>query len=325
MRLRSLLVSAALLLAGCADSSSAGGSPKETLEEALANLRVQPGVTASLTLRSTPGSLQALADDGGEQLSAEDAAKILDSSLTISAENSSDPAEAASRVVVNAAGQDALEIRTVDVALYVRADVRYLLELFGQPPSAADAFVGQASSAGLDFVGPLVEGRWIAVTGFEELMGQGAATPSAEQAEAIEELLAALRSSASVSSEGDDAAGEHLVASVSLREVARDLGRAASKLGQGVAGGGLPSPQEVPDQQVALDLWIDEGRLTRVEFDFLQLRDVAGADFPAGVESLAVRIDLAEFSGEVEVPADAVPVDLRQVMQGFMGGFPAQP
>ena len=325
MRLRSLLLGVALLLAGCADSSSAGGSPQETLEEALANLHAMPGVTASVTVRSDAGSLQALTADGGEQISAEDAEKILASSLTISAKNTTDPAEAASQLVVNAAGEDALEMRTVDAALYLRADVRFLLGLFGQPPTAADAFAGQAAAGGLDFVGPLIEGRWIAVTGFEELMGQGAATPSAEQAEAMEELLAALRSSASVSSEGEDDAGEHLVASVSLRQVARDLGEAAGKLGRGFAGGGFPPPDEVPDRQVALDLWVDDGRLTRVEFDFLQLGDVAGADVPAGVETLAVRIDLEEFSGEVEAPADAVPVDLREVMQGFMGGLPAQP
>jgi hypothetical protein len=317
--LRSIVAAACLVLAGCGGSSGAGG-PQETLDTALEHLREAPGITARVTLRSTPESLQALAADGSKSLSLEDARKILDSSLTVSGSNSDDPAEASSRIVVEAAGRNSLEVRVVDQTLYVQADVPYLLETFGQPPAAAQAFVQQATAAGLSFVGPFVEGRWIALQGFDRFMQQsGNETPSAEQKKALDDLLEALRSSASVTSAGEDPAGEHLVVRVNLRDVARHVADAAGALGQSVPTGGL-APEGVPDKEVALDLWVQDDSVSRIEFDLLQVPRLGDEEIPDGVEALTLRVDLSEFSGEVEVPGDAIPVDPAQVMQAFMGG-----
>ena len=319
------LVAATLLLAACGGTSSSGAKPKETLKTALANLEEMPGTTATMTLQSTTASLRALAADDGDVLSAEDAQKILDSSVSVSASNEDDPAEAVAQVVVNVAGEDSLELRMVGETLYARADVRRLLETFGQDPGIADAFAQQAAASGMSFVRPFVDGRWVSIAGLNDAVGQStAATPSEQQKKALDELLSSLGSSASVSSEGEDESGQHLVATVDLRDVVRHMQDAARGVGGGLpAAPPLPDPEEVPKENISIDLWVDDERLSQIEFDFLQLSEVGDADIPVGVERLALRLALEEFSGEVEVPPDAVAVDVQQLMQGMLGLDPA--
>ena len=313
--LRSLLLAATVLLAACGGSSSGGGqTPEQTLEEALDNLRAAPGVTAVVTLRSTPASLQALAAASGKQLSAEDAGKILGSSLTVSSRRADDPSEAASRLLVDVAGRTSLEARTVDSTLYLRADVLYLLETFGQPPGTAEAIARQAEAAGVAGIRPLIEGRWVSLR--DPGTPMGAPATSRSQRQAFDRLLAAVRSATRVTSEGTEEAGEHLVARVDLREVVARLGDAAGPWGPGAA---LPDPAQVPDRPIAVDLWVDDGDLARVELDVLQLHALSGSDVPPGVDELAIRVALSEFADEVEAPSDAVPVDLGPLLPGLIG------
>ncbi|MFN2488159.1 MAG: hypothetical protein ABR529_00140 [Actinomycetota bacterium] len=320
-RLASTLVAVALLLAACGGSGAGdGASPKETLSGALDDLRAMGATTATISLRSDPESLQALAAEDGDELSSQDAQKVLDSSLTISSNNEEDPAKATAQVVVNVAGNESIELRMLERTLYLRADVHALLETFGQDPTMADQIAQQAAASGLDFVQPLVEGQWVAVEGLEEALGQGGAAPSAaEQKKLIDKLAASLEESTTVTSKGSDDEGTHLVAIVSIRDVFQDLRDATEGLAQGVPGGQLPNAAEVPDENVELDLWIADGRLTQVEFDFLQLQDLPDAEIPSGVTGLALHIELEEFSGEVEAPDGAVPVDLQKLMQGMFG------
>ncbi|HEX2234675.1 MAG TPA: hypothetical protein VHK89_00210 [Actinomycetota bacterium] len=321
------IIALAMVATACGGTSGTSSEdPRATLTSALESLEASAGTTMQLTLQSTPESLRALAAQGGDALPADDAQKILDSSLTISSNLERDPAEAAAQIVVNVGGDEDLEVRVLGTALYVRADVRSLLETFGQDPAMADRFVQQGALSGLDFVQPLVDGEWLEIEGLEQLMSQTGAqpTPTEEQRKVLSDLVESLEGAASVTSEGNDDAGEHLVASVRLRDVYRDLQKAAADLGQLPATGALPSESEVPDETVRVDFWVDDGRLTQVEFDFLQLRDFEDAHIPEGVERLALRVALSEFSGDVERPEGAVPVDLQQVFQGMLGaGAPA--
>jgi hypothetical protein len=321
------IIALAMVATACGGTSGTSSEdPRATLTSALESLEASAGTTMQVTLQSTPESLRALAAQGGDALQADDAQKILDSSLTISSNLERDPAEAAAQIVVNVGGDEDLEVRVLGTALYVRADVRSLLETFGQDPAMADRFVQQGALSGLDFVQPLVDGEWLEIEGLEQLMAQTGAqpTPTEEQRKVLSDLVESLEGAASVTSEGNEDAGEHLVASVRLRDVYRDLQKAAADLGQFPATGALPSESEVPDETVRVDFWVDDGRLTQVEFDFLQLRDFEDAQIPEGVERLALRVALSEFSGDVERPEGAVPVDLQQVFQGMLGaGAPA--
>ncbi len=323
-RITTLLAAAALLLAACGGSSSGDDGAKNALERALRNLQEMQGVTAAITLQSDASSLQALAAEDGGSLSPEDAQRILDSSLTVSGTNAEDPARAAAQMVLNVAGDDAVALRTVDKVLYVRADVRRLLEVFGQDPSMADAFVQQAAASGLDFVQPLVEGRWLSLSGLEQAFGQASSGAGAEadKRKVVEQLARSLENATTVTSEGEDDVGEHLVATVDLRDAVGNLKDAAEDLGGGLpGGGGMPSSEQIPDRDIQVDLWVRDDRLTQIEFDFLQLEDLGESPIPAGVERLALRVELEEFSGEVEAPADAVPVDFAKLMQGMFSGI----
>jgi hypothetical protein len=86
------------------------------------------------------------------------------------------------------------------------------------------------------------------------------------------------------------------------------------------AGESVPAA-DVPDREIVVDAWVDDGDLTQIELDLTQFRDLPEAEFPEGVENLAIRLTLEEFTGGVEQPSDAAEVDLNALMQGFMGGM----
>ena len=320
-RIASALVAAAVTLAACGGSPSSGADAKATLVGAFEELRAAAGTTVTLSLQSTPESLQAMARSEGDDMSPSDAHKILNSSITMSGNDEKEPAAAAARISVNVAGSDAIELRMVDRVLYVRADVRRLLASLGEDAAMADAFARRAAASGLDFVDPLVNGRWIALEGMEQAMGGTGASgaPAASQRKAVDELARAVHASTTVTSEGEDGNGEHFVATISLRDAAESLRSAAAGLQQGVPAAPVPSAAAVPDEDVNVDVWVRAGRPTRIEFDLLQLEGATGEQAPAGVERLTLRADFEEFSGEVAPPADAVPVDVRELWQGAAG------
>lgn len=324
-RLSLSLAATALVLAACGGSSGGNSDARATLTSAVENLQHAGGISATLTLQSTPESLQALGSQSDQPLTAADAQKILDSSLTVSSNMEQDPTKSASRVVINVAGNNDLEVRMVDQTLYLRAQVHRLLQTFGQDASKVDQLVQQLEAApGFEFVRPFANGDWVAIRGFEQLLGQaGTQTPSAAQQKVIDDLAASLRSNATVTPAGQDSAGTHLVASVSLRDVYADVAQAAQGVQGLPAGGGLPDSSQVPDRNIEIDFWVRNGSLTQVEFDFLQLRGLAGADIPSGVSRLAARIALSDFSGDVTAPSNAVPVDLQKLLQGSLGGMTA--
>jgi hypothetical protein len=321
--MRKLLISAAaatfLIATACGGGTDPAEDPRGALTDAVENLGNYEGVDMTMSIVSTPESLTALPDSG---LTEEQAQQILDSSLTIRSK-SGDQAEA--EVVVNVAGNDtAVEMKFVDTTLYARADVAGIMETFGQDASQLEQFRTQAGSQpGFEFVGPALDGEWIAVRGFEQAMqqfggGQAAAEPTAAQKEAIAGFTKAIRDSAEVASGDKEGPGTHLVATVNLRELFDDLSSLAEELGAGAAG--LPPESEVPDENFALDTWVDGDRLTQIQLDFTQFGDFEGGDpLPAGVEEFALQVTFDEFTASVEPPEGATEVDLGPLMQNFMG------
>ncbi len=321
-------VVAALLVSGCASDpgEKAAEDPKGTLTQALEAMAEAPGNTVTITVRSDVSSLQAMAaeEEGGE-LSAEDAQKILDSSLTISANSPDDPKDARAAVSVNVGGiEDAFEMRNIGMDLYVRADVPALADLFGAPAGALDQARGFGQQAGLTFIDPALDGEWLAIKGLDKLAegltGQPmpTATSSADAA-ALKEFTAAVKDLATVTSAGEDEVGSHLVATLPIRKLYERFVSYASDLKVPLGASMLPPASEVPDENLKVDIWVADDRVTQVEFDFLQLEAVFDEPPPEGMDNLAIRLALAEFDGEVEVPADAVEVDPQQIFQSLMG------
>jgi hypothetical protein len=277
-------------------------------------------VTVGLSVGSDTASLTALSEGA---LTEENAQQILDSSISFSSLNAENPEDAEAEVSVNVAGSEgAVEMKVLGTDLYLRADVQGLMEMFGADPAQLDSIQQQvAGQPGFEFVEPAIAGEWIVIKGLDQLQeqfGGGEATePTEAQREAINKFTQALKDNSSVETGDKEGPGDHLIASVQLRPLVEDLQSLASDLG---AGESVPT-DDVPDEEIAVDAWVDDGRLTQIELDLTQFKDFPDAEFPEGVDQLAIRITLEEFTGGVEAPADAVDVDINTLLQGFMGGM----
>ncbi|HEX2239856.1 MAG TPA: hypothetical protein VHJ82_01755 [Actinomycetota bacterium] len=323
------------LIAGCLIAASCGGTTggdsaapedlKAQLTSAIQSLGQQDGLTLTLSLQSTPESLAALAAEDGGQLAPEDAEKILSSSITLSVRQGDTPQDSEFALALNAAGtSNAFEMRVVNDNLYVRADVASFLELVGQDPAAAQALAQQAAASGMDFAVPAVEGRWLTIQGLTKLSqqftgGMAPPTPSEIQQQAIDEFTQAIEASATVTEAGEDEAGQHTVVTLPLRDLFQRFVQLAQSLGP--LPGPLPAASEVPDEQLRLDAWVSDDRLTQVELDFLQFAAYEDEEVPEGVDRFALRMGIDEFAGGVEEPTDAVPIDLQKLMGAFFGGL----
>jgi hypothetical protein len=328
--MKKLLCSVALLaLLGSACGGGSGGpdpaeDPKGALVSAFENLSGE-SQTITFTIASTPESLNALAStNGGAGMTPEDAQKLLDSSLTISSEGTGEDAKA--QILANVAGNDgAVEMRILGKDFYVRADVAGLMEQFGADTSSLDGVAAQAEAQGLTFVRPAIDGEWLAIKGLADQLGAltgGAATPGnmADQQAIVNQLTETLQSKATVTSEGDDDVGTHLVAALPIRDIYTEFMGTLQGLGGAVPMDQLPDPSEVPDEDVTVDIWVKDGKVSQVDLDFLQFAALAKEPVPAGVDQFAFRITFAAFSGDTSVPEGAVEVDPSVLFQGLLGG-----
>lgn len=318
-----LLCAAALFAGACSGGGEeeAAENPEQAFSDALDALSEYEGVTIELSVEGDAASLAA------QDMSEEEAEKLLDSSLTLSTKGETAD-EAQAEIVVNVAGnEDAVELRVVEQSLYARFEVRDLVEEFGGNAAEIDATVQQATAQGFDFAQPLVDGEWIGVENIdqiaEQITGQPLPTPDPEEAEAVAGQLARIfEQNASVTSEGTDDVGAHLVVSVPLRDTLRESLDALQGL-SGAPAGALPSDalQEVPDASIPVDAWIADGRLVQIEFDVVKIGEALDEPPPEGVEDMAVRATLDEFTEDVEAPADFTAINLQEILQTFFGGL----
>lgn len=321
-----LVLALALVAAACGGDGGPDPSedPKGALQAALDRLAEYEGVTLTLSIAADTGSLVAVSEG---ELTEENAQKVIDSSITLSAKQSTDPKDAEFELAANIAGIDnAFELRAVDNTLYLRADVEGLASAFGADTSQLDAFAQEAGAApGFEFVGPALDGEWIGLTGLDsalEQFGGGAVgSPSEADQEAIKKLTDALGDAAEVTAGDKDGPGDHLVATVNLRDIYSSVSEMAASLTQ-VPGTELPPESEVPDEDISIDVWIDGGDLTQAEIDLAQMADIGESELPEGVEQLAFRIGVEEFTDSVEAPDGAIEVDLMQIFSGLMGSIP---
>ncbi len=321
-----LLATTALIASACGGSSSdqTTGNQDRVLLTALLHLERGPS-TITLTVRSDPQSLQALAtQDGGARLPGTDIHKILSSSVTVSHDDASNPRDARSEMSVNVGGDsNAIETRTVDRTLYVRADARGLAKMFGKSDAELQSLIRKAESSGLSFVGPAVRGKWLSISGMDKMGGQFGSAP-ATNSKGVGAFAQKVLASATVTTAGQDAAGTHLEVSVPARRAYAGFSDLILSLGSALpTGAALPAPASIPDKNLKLDAWVRGGKLTQIELDLRQLAGVGNNPLPKGVDLLALHMTIRDFTGTIGAPAGAVPVDLQGLAQSFMDGLGA--
>lgn len=318
-----LLLVSALSMGACAGSESKSEDPKATLISAMENTGQAEGLTVTLSIESDPESLNKLDRSGNESqgIAEEDAEKLLASSMTISTRGSGE--EGAFEMLINVAGEHDIEIKAIDKVLYFRADVEGLVETFGGDTSEIETGVQQAEAQGLDFVRPAAEGEWVSIAGLGDSLGQitGQTPPAVpEQEQLIQDLTASFKENATVTSEGQEDAGEHLVVSVPLRETYENFVEDFSQLSQQIPLGQLPDSSGVPDEDINLDIWVDDERVTQVLFDLVQVAELEGDSDVAEGTQVGFLAEIEEFEEEIEAPEDAVAIDPQQIL-GIFGGF----
>ena len=321
-RIGALVAILGLLAAACGGGSGPDpeSQPKEALISAFENLANSEGMEIVLSLDATAESLNGLAGEGGQPMGEETAEKILASSLRMLTKGKGEDAQF--EMVATIAGEDDLEIKVVDKITYFRADAEGLTETFGGDPAELEVMGQQAAAQGLSFVEPALNGEWIAVTGAEELAQQfGGATDADAMAEnqdqMIREITAALKESATVTSQGSDDVGERLSVSIPIQDLYQRLMSTLQGI-PGFPGGQLPPQTDVPDENVTLDVWVDDDQVTQASLDFIQFMNMGGnATTTEG--RVALLMEFEEFTDEIEAPGDAVEVPAEQLMQLFMG------
>ena len=320
------LVGTTLLLSACAGESTSA-NPKGSLVDALRGLLETDALTQTLSIDSDTESLVALSEGGLEE---DAAAKILDSSIVVSAVQAENPEDAVSQVVFTLAGSPDVEMRFVEGDLYLRADIAHILETFEQDPGQLNQIASQVQGQpGFEWVEPAIAGEWVALKDITELAQQmgGASTfqtfSGEQQEKLVNDLLKSVQQNATVTDEGEDDAGAHVEASLPLKETLQDL---LESLGPAANMPGMATEEvfrEVPDDlDLVIDFWIADGRVTQMGFDILQFEQVMeaeGEEFPEGVEEFTILAKFEEFDGNVEPVADAVTIDTESLMQSLTG------
>ena len=323
-RIGALLAAVGLLLTACGGEAGPDpqANPKEALVSAFENLANSDGMEMVLSLEATAESLNGLAAEGGEPMDPDMVDKILDSSLRMLTRGKGEDAQF--EMVATIAGEEDLEIKFVDKVMYFRADAEGLTETFGGNPAELDAMAQQAAAQGMSFVKPALDGEWIAVTGTEELaqqfgggMGMDANSMAQNQQKMIEEISAALKESATVTSQGSDDIGDHLSVSIPIQELYNRMMSGLQGI-PGFPGGQMPPGTEVPDENVTMQVWVDDDRVTQASIDFVQFMNMGGNATKAE-GPVALLMEFEEFDDEIEAPDDAVEVPAEQLMQLFMG------
>jgi hypothetical protein len=330
-----VLLAGALVLGACSDGGDGGpdpaDDPKGALIEAFNDLSEGDGVSLTLSLDTDEESLQALASEDGAELPDETAEAIVDSSLTFGANNATEPEDAQAEILFELGGEEAAAIVLDGYDLYAHANVRYMLETFGQDPAVVDQQLANLPP-GFDFVNQAVDNEWIHLTGLEQLLQQseqggtgGMPNLSEQQQQMFDELSQALDENSEVSEGDEEGPGTHLEAKVDIKGMARAFEDIAGQLGQ-LPGGATQIPtgtDDLPEGDFILDAWVEDGSLTQVRIDMLKNAEAIepGEEIPEGVEEFGILLAIEEFDGEVETPDDAVEVSFEEIIGAFMGGL----
>lgn len=317
-------LAAILTAAGCGGGSSGtDSSPKGELVSGVNALSDADALTTTLRLDTTSAKLQALAKHGGDSLSKQAADAITSARVVIETKGSGKDKTFALRGVE---GNDTLvDLRVVDDTLYLQADLQAVFALAHKQNILANL---KAEVAHLPaFVKGFVNGDWVSLNGtaLSAIAGQfGAGTASAAPS-AGPKLLADLRDivnrDVTVTRQGSDARGDHLLLSGDTRTLANDVREAlARSVPGGSALAGKVDGKNLPSRRITVDAWVKDGALSVLSLDLAQFADKG--EVPAGT-TLPITLTFQRSGGDISAPDGATPVDLTQLgtlLGAVMGG-----
>ena len=332
---------AALVLGAC--SGLGGGAdveedPQAALVAAFEELSSWTGIVVDLRLEADATARDALLEDA--ELSADDADTLFASSLRVTASGEAEDAGVTFAVIVQET--ELAEVRLVeDDRVFIRLDIETATTL------ADDADVEDFDPEELvlaarmfgagDAAEALVAGDWVELIGIDdlaELSGEPAADTDddvapdeADEVDALVEQFAAdmtelLEQDAEVVYVGSEDAGERVRVTAPTDELASVVDGFVDELAD-VTGDAIDEddPQQLADdvgESVTIDVWVADGSVTQIGFDPSTVENAE----PIEGELLIIAA-LAEFSGAIEAPPEAVEFDVLQIVGAFFGGLGA--
>jgi hypothetical protein len=330
-------VAAVGLLAGCGSGSTAtktaSEDPKTAFSSGLDGLGDTDALTVTLKLDATADQLVALSKENPSDtpLTAKQAQELSTASLVIetkttdgsklsSANGTSN--KAAFRLAVQDNGNSLAEIRTVDNTLYIQADLKTLLDIFGKSKQYGE-LTARASSLP-SFVQAFVQGKWVSLElnslkSLASQFGASASTNPQQNQKLLTDLKATLGRDVTVTRVGTDDQGDHLKVTAQSRALVDDIAKTvqADMPSAGLATNAL-KPTSVPDHSVVIDVWVKDGSLSKLSLDLVQFAKPGEAK--AG-DHLPVVLTFDKSADDISKPAGAVPVDTSQLftMLGALG------
>lgn len=328
---------AVVALAGCGSSSTAAtpNDPKGKLSASVSNLTDSDALTVTLKLEASAAALQQLARSQKQTLSAADAQAIAGLNVIFATKTtngqklsaikpgSSNSANVSVQVVDS--GRSLAELRVVDGNLYLKGDVRTILNLAHRSATYAQLQARAQKLPG--FVQALIAGKWVSLSGdaLKGLASQFGVTPSqspgtSQSQKLLSDLRGIIDRDVTVSPHGSDSRGDHLVVSGNIRTLATDLMTSVqSAVPGGAALGNQLKPQKVPSRVVTVDTWVKDGKLAEVSLDLLQFAQPGQA--PAGAH-VPLALTFSGTADDISAPSGATAVDLSQLgsLLGAFGG-----
>jgi hypothetical protein len=333
-----LLATAALVLAGCggAAEQDAQEDPEAALQEAVEALEDYEGLEMTLALSADETARAGLLADG--EMEEQELDLLLSSALTVRATSDEDAGEGSAEVAISLGDRTPIELRVIDERFFVRADLPELFDALDDPELAGD--LGELTELlPPDIVTALEDGGWLEIVGIDdldELFGPGATGDDEpqeldeEQAERIAERISErfstfVEQDVEASFAGEEDAGDRLLvttegaaAAALLQDVVSIVASEAGDLAAGITelDEELSQLETQADEQVELDVWLEDGRISQVAFDLTE-----ATDEPLDGEMLLL-IGMQEFTGSIDVPDDVTELDLFRVLTGFfLGGM----
>jgi len=336
--LAALATVAVVALTGCGSGSGAKSTtsqdPKAAFATGLSGLSDADALTVKLNLDTTADALMGFAKESGDTLDAQAAQHIATAGILFETKTSDGTklsdvkpgtkVNVATRVAIQDDGKTLGEFRTVDESLYAQADVKTLLDLFGESKSYADLTTRTKQMPA--FVQAFVNGEWVvldlnAVKALAGQFGGAAASPSTQQAQKLlTDLKAVIGKDVAVTRVGTDADGDHLKLTTQSRTFANDL---VQTLGSDIPAAGLATgslkPGNVPDHSVVLDAWVKDGVLSKISVDVVQF--AKPSEVKPG-DSLPVVLKFDQSGDDISKPSNATPVDTTSLLTllGSLGG-----
>jgi hypothetical protein len=314
------------------EADEVADDPEAALSEAVEAVAEWQGIEIELRLDPDEAGQASLRDD---EVTEEDVQLLLGGSVTARFAATDDPETNALELLVNLDEDVVAEVRVTDEdAVFLRLaveslarrtegtqlDTQDLSELIG----AAELFgLGEAAEA-------LGAGEWIELVGLTELMqlaDESEQEADRELTEATAERIAQRTSQfveedVAVSRVGSDDVGERVRATTNGAALKRYLDDLQTEIDDGglvedATGQDVTDDlAELPDDaEVSIDAWIRDGELRQVAIDLAALGDGDELD-----GEVWLVVSLEEFTGLVETPADATPVDLFGLFGAFFGG-----